>query len=117
MFFYSFGPEVPGWDNPGAFHSCDLWFAFETLAKCWRPFVAKHYDLARQMCNYWTNFAKNGNPNGLDADGTPMPEWTPFTADKPYSMNFHETSYLAEDKELPAVRFLLDAAADRLWRK
>ena len=27
------------------------------------------------MCNYWTNFARTGNPNGLDCDGTPLPEW------------------------------------------
>ena len=40
--------------------------------------MGKHYDLARRMCNYWTNFAKTGNPNGLDADGSPMPEWLPY---------------------------------------
>ena len=78
IFGYRFGPEIPG-DDAGAFHSSDLWFEFETLAKCWRPFKGKHYDLARQMCNYWTNFAKSGDPNGLDADGTPMPKWTPYT--------------------------------------
>jgi len=117
MYFYSFGPEIPGWDNPGAFHSSDLWFVFESLAKCWRPFKGKHYDLARQICNYWTNFARNGNPNGDDADGTPMPEWTPFTADAPYSMNFRDTSVMGNEPELPAVQFLLNKAAERLWRK
>jgi para-nitrobenzyl esterase len=30
------------------------------------------------MCNYWTNFAKTGNPNGLDADGSPLPQWKPY---------------------------------------
>ena len=78
MYYYRFDPEIPGWDHPGSFHSSDLWFAFETLAKCWRPFTGKHYDLARQMCNYWTNFARSGDPNGPDADGTTMPEWLPF---------------------------------------
>jgi len=117
MYFYSFGPEVPGWDNPGAFHSCDLWFVFETLAKCWRPYVGKHYDLARQMCNYFTNFAKTGDPNGLDADGTPMPEWKAFTAESPYSMNFEDTAFLNEKPELPAVQLLLEKAADKAWRK
>ena len=34
MYVYSFGPHIPGWDNPGSFHSVDLWFFFETLAKC-----------------------------------------------------------------------------------
>jgi para-nitrobenzyl esterase len=77
IYYYSFEPTIPG-DDAGVFHSVDLWFAFETLAKCWRPFTGKHYDLARHMCNYWTNFAKSGNPNGLDADGTPMPQWQPY---------------------------------------
>ena len=66
-------PHIPGWDNPGSFHSVDLWFFFETLAKCWRPFTGIHYDLARLMCNYWTEFIKKGNPDGRDADGTQMP--------------------------------------------
>lgn len=64
LYYYNFDAEIPGWDHPGTFHSVDLWFFFETLAKCWRPFIGKHYDLARQMCNYWANFIRNGDPNG-----------------------------------------------------
>ena len=60
LYYYCFGADIPGWDNPGTFHSVDLWFFFETLAKCWRPFTGKHYDLARQMCDYWCNFIKSG---------------------------------------------------------
>ena len=57
---------------------------FETLAKCWRPFTGEHYDLARKMCNYWTNFAKTGNPNGMDQDGTPLPEWRSSAPEEPF---------------------------------
>ena len=78
-YYYSFQPDIPGWDNPGTFHSVDLWFFFESLAKCWRPFVGRHYDLARQMCNYWANFISTGDPNGKDADGTDMPYWDSYT--------------------------------------
>ena len=92
MYFYNFAADIPGWDHPGAFHSVDLWFFFETLAKCWRPFVGKHYDLARLMCNYWAEFVKKGDPNGKDADGTEMPEWTPYTIDAPYAMMFQDTA-------------------------
>lgn len=87
-YYYRFDADIPGWDNPGNFHSVELWFFFETLAKCWRPFVGKHYDLARQMCNYWCNFVKTGNPNGKDADGTDMPEWLPYTDEAPCEMVF-----------------------------
>ena len=97
IFGYRFGPEIPG-DDAGAFHSSDLWFEFETLAKCWRPFKGKHYDLARQMCNYWTNFAKNGDPNGLDADGTPMPKWIPYTLKSPRVMEFLDAPGIGKEQ-------------------
>lgn len=87
-FYYRFEPDIPGWDNPGTFHSVDLWFFFETLAKCWRPFVGRHYDLARQMTNYLCNFVKNGDPNGNDSDGNPLPEWKPFCDETPVEMRF-----------------------------
>ena len=88
VYYYCFDPDIPGEDNPGTFHSVELWFFFETLAKCWRPFVGRHYDLARQMCNYWSNFVKTGDPNGCDADKTKMPEWKPYTKDCTCSMIF-----------------------------
>ena len=88
IYTYAFGPTIPG-DNAGAFHSCDLWFEFETLMKCWRPFDGHHFDIARKMCNYWTNFAKTGDPNGLDADGTPMPQWDLYTG-VPCRMQFFD---------------------------
>lgn len=87
---YVFGVDLPGFDHPGAFHSSDLWFFFETLAKCWRPFVGRHYDLARKMCNYWSNFIKTGDPNGNDADGTPMPFWPVYSEKDPQSMFFSD---------------------------
>jgi para-nitrobenzyl esterase len=106
MYFYRFDPLIPGWDDPGAFHSSDLWFAFETLAKCWRPFTGKHYDLARQMCNYWTNFARSGNPNGDDADGTPMEKWEPYTADNRKVMFFGDRPELQAVEQSEFFRFL-----------
>ena len=116
-YFYSFGPEMPGGDNAGAFHSSELWFTFETLAKCWRPFTGKHYDLARQMCNYWTNFAKTGDPNGPDADGTPMPAWRPITGDDSRGITFREKAEMDPAALSPAIDFLYKTAADKLWRK
>ena len=77
-YYYVFDVDIPGKDFPGTFHSVDLWFFFETLAKCSRPFVGRHYDVARQMANYWVNFIKTGDPNGNDADGQPMPQWKPY---------------------------------------
>ena len=106
MYFYRFDPEIPGWDDPGAFHSSDLWFAFETLAKCWRPFTGKHYDLARQMCNYWTNFARTGDPNGSDANGAQMPEWLPYQKDQRKVMFFGDKPELLELEESDVFNYL-----------
>ena len=90
FYCYCFDPSIPGEDNPGTFHSVDLWFWFESIQKCWRPFKGKHFDLARQMCNYFANFVKTGDPNGLDADGTEMPRWETFDADKKEVLRFTE---------------------------
>ncbi len=108
LYYWVFQPEIPGWDNPGAFHSSDLWFFFETLAKCWRPFVGKHYDLARQMCNYWANFIRSGDPNGKDADGSEMPFWKPFTEAEPYRMWFKDKAFPSVDPPSELMKFLLD---------
>ena len=54
--------------------------------------MGKHYDLARLMCNYWAEFVKKGDPNGTDADGSEMPEWTSYTIDAPYAMLFKDTA-------------------------
>ena len=98
LYYYQFDAEIPGWDHPGTFHSVDLWFFFETLAKCWRPFVGKHYDLARQMCNYWAYFMKNGDPNGPDADGTPMPRWDAYTPENNACMVFGDVAKEINEK-------------------
>lgn len=96
VYYAVFDAEIPGWDEPGTFHSVDLWFYFETLAKCWRPFKGKHYDLARHMCNYWANFIRSGDPNGNDADGTPMPEWKPMTQQAPHALRFADAAQPVE---------------------
>ena len=106
LYTYVFGPTMPG-DDAGAFHSSDLWFEFETLMKCWRPFDGHHFDLSRKMCNYWTNFAKTGDPNGLDKDGTPMPQWTPYTNENPRSMQFLDEISM-DDGISQRDRFLID---------
>lgn len=113
-YYYQFDADIPGGDNAGNFHSVDLWFFFETLAKSWRPFCGKHYDLSRLMCNYWAEFIKKGNPNGSDADGTEMPVWRPYTAADRCSMILTDRTVNgicgvhAEAEDSPLCRFLTD---------
>lgn len=113
IYYYNFDAEIPGWDNPGTFHSVDLWFFFETLAKCWRPFVGKHYDLARQMCNYWANFIRSGDPNGKDVTGEDMPQWNPYTPDEPFGMVFKDKPEFTREEPSDLMNFLVDEFSPR----
>ena len=107
LYYYLFDAEIPGWDSPGTFHSVDLWFFFETLAKCWRPFKGKHYDLARKMCDYWCNFIRTGDPNGADSQGEELPEWPEFKDSAPWRMRFGEVPGPEQCPENKRMAFLL----------
>ena len=112
---YCFDPDMPGWDNPGTFHSSDLWFWFETLAKCWRPFVGRHYDLARQMCDYFCNFIRSGDPNGSDINGEPLPRWEAWSDAVPCTMRFLRDGADPVTEDLPPHgRFLRDRIMERM---
>lgn len=93
LFYYRFDPDIPGDGHrgdsyPGTFHSVDLWFFFNTLHKCHRPYVGRHYDLAGQMCDYFVNFVKTGDPNGNGRDGNPLPKWGTYRKDERNEMEF-----------------------------
>jgi para-nitrobenzyl esterase len=72
-FAYEFSRALPG-DTAGAFHSAELWYVFHTLDKSWRPFSEGDFALSDYMIDYWTNFAKSGDPNGKDKES-----WSPYT--------------------------------------
>ena len=67
VYCYVFERDLPGDEpeqNHGAFHSSELWYMFGTLKNAWRPFTKEDYELSGKMVDYWTNFAKFGDPNG-----------------------------------------------------
>ena len=100
IYAYMFTRQLPG-DNSGAFHSSDLWYIFHSLRHSWRPFTAGDDKLSLQMVDYWTNFAKYGNPNGKTAG-----QWVPYTASAPGFMVFdaNETDAILTMTDTP--RFL-----------
>ena len=79
-FAYLFARQLPG-DSSGAFHSSDLWYAFHSFSHSWRPFTQGDKELSSKIVEYWTNFAKFGNPNGPEKD-----VWTPYSAKDPKLM-------------------------------
>ena len=70
---YMFNHQLPS-DNNGAWHSADLWYFFGTLDNCWREMNEVDFTLSNTMIKYITNFAKTGNPNGID-----LPIWNTLT--------------------------------------
>jgi len=108
-YMYYFDNEIPGGDHMGSFHSVDLWFFFETLAKCWRPFTGRYYDEARILCNYWADFVKTGDPNGLDADGSRMPVWEKYSLENPYCLHMTDKGIqMCRDEAKPLVRLITE---------
>ena len=78
VYYYSFRQQPPfpvgsvyqGW---GASHFAELWYVFDHLHQAawrWSPADVK---LAARMSDYWTNFAKSGDPNGRG-----LPPWPAF---------------------------------------
>jgi para-nitrobenzyl esterase len=75
-YVYYFTRKLPGSDD-GAFHSAELWYVFGTLDRCWRPFTEEDKELSERIIQYWTNFAKSGNPNGTD-----LIEWKAYKTEQ-----------------------------------
>jgi len=74
---YLFQRQLPG-DDSGAFHSADLWYVFHSMEHSWRPFTEGDKALSNQIVDYWTNFAKYGDPNGEEGGA-----WEPYTLENP----------------------------------
>jgi para-nitrobenzyl esterase len=82
-FAYLFARQLPG-DSSGAFHSSDLWYVFHSMKYSWRPFNEGDQTLSKKIVEYWTNFAKFGDPNGKNKG-----DWTPYSAKVPKLMEFN----------------------------
>jgi len=95
---------TPSKYHPGtfAFHSDDIEYVFGTLDT--RPgWVVRPEDrkLSDQMMTYWTNFAKNGDPNG---EGVPV--WPKLGADDSL-IHLDSTITAGPDALRPRYEFLL----------
>src|ERR1700745_3254371 len=79
VFYYSFRQQPPfpdgslyaGW---GASHFAELWYVFDYLDQSPWNWTAGDRKLAHEMCHYWVNFARSGDPNGPG-----IPSWAAFT--------------------------------------
>ncbi len=72
VYGYYFDRQLPGSDD-GAFHGCDIRYAFGTFDTCWRPFEETDYRISENMMDYFASFAATGKP----ATST-LPTWEPL---------------------------------------
>jgi para-nitrobenzyl esterase len=90
--------------HPGsfAFHSDDIEYVFGTLdtrpGSEWRPEDRK---LSEEMMGYWTNFARNGDPNGPG-----LPQWPKYGEDDEL-VHLDSTITSGRDTLRPRYEFLL----------
>jgi para-nitrobenzyl esterase len=87
-FVYQFRRSIPGkgQSDLGSFHSLELPYVFGDLHNpvwSWLPFEKQDDGLAAAIENYWTNFAKTGDPNGAG-----LPRWRAFTEASEEYMEF-----------------------------
>lgn len=107
-YLYEFNADIPGEDQAGSYHGSEMWFAYDSLARCWRPFTGKHYDLSRQISSYWANFVRTGDPNGKDTIGEELPRWESFTAENEFVMEFTDKPRKSEIRVDPIMKFRID---------
>ncbi|WP_404341781.1 carboxylesterase/lipase family protein [Pseudoalteromonas mariniglutinosa] len=72
-------------EDHGAAHGHEIAYMFKNLNKADPNLTKADVQMAEAMATYWTNFAKNGNPN----DDT-LPNWPAFNNNKPSTMYFQQ---------------------------
>ena len=94
VFYYYFDqhPDYPAGserEGQGSPHGMDVAFVFDHLEASNRQEHPSDQDIADAMADYWTNFAKYGDPNGQG-----LPEWPEFSDETPEVMYFHHRPHV-----------------------
>jgi para-nitrobenzyl esterase len=86
----------------GAYHSAEIEFVFSVLASKDLPWRPEDKALSDLMSSYWSNFAKNGDPNG-----TGLPGWPAYNSRGRYAvMHLDASSHEAPDDHRERYLFL-----------
>ena len=96
-------PMYPGGPVPaGAAHGSEIAYVFGHLGQNANIKVTdEQRALSEQMAKYWTNFAKNLDPNG---EG--LPQWPSFAEDKPSTLYFQGTPHAGPIPNLDKLKVM-----------
>ena len=114
VFYYYFDqhPEYPegspryGYGSP---HAQDVAYVFEHLDASNPQTTKSDLEISDAMANYWTNFAKYGDPNGNG-----LPDWPTFSDKNPVVMYFSQTAHTGP---VPSAKSLEVLDAYFKWRR
>ena len=94
VYYYHFAhlPPAPAgspWARWGAGHWAELPYVFGHPDQAPGAWTAQDRALSGTLIGYWTNFAKNGDPNGPG-----LADWPVFTCAKPQVLHFDSTIHI-----------------------
>ncbi|MDR1736772.1 MAG: carboxylesterase family protein, partial [Oscillospiraceae bacterium] len=84
VYAYYMDRQLPG-DSAGAYHGCDLWYAFGSLDFNWRPFTKTDYRISDNIIDYFSAFIRSGDP-GI-GNGS-LQQWAALTKERPEFIRF-----------------------------
>jgi len=103
-------PHSPWKNATGAVHSEEMVYVFQHLDQSPAlPWTEVDRQLSADMGEYWTNFAKYGDPNGAG-----VPHWAAFTDSRPAVMHFTNAPHVGGVPNLDGLRALQAYFA---WRR
>jgi para-nitrobenzyl esterase len=106
-FRFDLGPPAANPNAPqlGAYHSAEIEYVFGQLdSKAGIPWRPEDRRLSELIENYWTNFARSGDPNGPG-----LPKWPVYSADDGWSVMFLDAQSASHPDELRDRYLFLDA--------
>ena len=83
LYTYYFDRVIPWPAHPefGAFHTSEVPYVFNTIARIDRPWEPVDKTVAESVSSYWANFARKGDPNGPG-----LPRWAAYGANTHMTM-------------------------------
>ncbi len=104
LYTYYFDRVIPWPAHPefGAFHTSEVPYVFNTIARIDRPWEPVDKTVADAVSSYWANFARKGDPNGPG-----LPRWAAYDANTHMTMQLGPRTGAMPVAEAEKLQFFL----------